>query len=97
MRAARDAPLGEVLLQVAAAKELIALGLPHRALRLIRQTRPPWARDWPDEWHERTFLAAQALRALNRPRQALDLARIAATNGASEAVELIAELERDVG
>ena len=75
------------------AEELMALGQPHRALRLIQQTKPDWVEDWPGEVFSRTFIAARALWALRRPSQALELARIAQKSGATEAGKLIAEIE----
>lgn len=79
------------------AQELIALGLPHRALSLIRQSRPAGVKDWSGEWGQRTYVAAAALRALRRPQQALELARIARERGVDEATQLIAELEQELG
>jgi hypothetical protein len=74
--------------------ELIALGLPHRALRLIQQSRPHWVKDWPEEWDERILVAAKALAALHRPRKALELFRIASENGSKEAAYHAKEIER---
>ncbi len=79
---------------VIAAKEWIALGQPHRALRLLRQTRPSDVRGWDDEWTDRTIAAARALERLHRPRQALALCRIARANGSDAAAGFERSLER---
>ena len=84
-------------IQVQVARELNELGLPHRALRIIRQSRQRSVRDWQDEPTERTIVAAQALRALHRMHQALDLYRIASMAGSDEATAQIAVLERQLG
>lgn len=78
---------------VMAAREWVVLDQPHRALRLLRQTRPADVRGWEDEWVERTCVAAMALTGLHRPRQALTLCRIARRAGAKEVIALERELE----
>jgi hypothetical protein len=82
--------------EVSVAEQLIKLGHPHRALRLIRRTRQPWVRDWPDEWRGRVLVAADAMAALRRPKQALELYRIAAKAGDPDAAARVAELEQQV-
>jgi hypothetical protein len=79
-----------------AARELVLLGAPHRALRLLRQTRPSHAGDWKDDSNERLIVAADALMALGRPRRALELARIVATRGDQAGRILVAELEAEL-
>lgn len=84
-------------LQVPFAEEFIALGLPHRALRLIQQTRGAWVKDWRGEGVSRIMVAAKALAELHRPRQALELYRIASEYGSKEASGFIAILESRLG
>ena len=79
------------------ADELIELSLPHKALQLIRQSKPQSVRNWEDEWSERTMVAAKALNKLYRPRRALQLYRIALSKGCADAASYIAELERRLG
>jgi hypothetical protein len=79
--------------EVSIAEQLIKLGHPHRALRLIRRTRQSWVKDWSVEWRGRVSVAADALAALCRPRQALELYRIAARAGDQDAAARAAELE----
>jgi TPR repeat protein len=81
--------------EVSVAEQLIKLGHPHRALRLIRSTRQLWVKDWTDEWRARVLVAGDALAALRRPKQALELYRIAAKAGDPDAAARMAELERE--
>jgi hypothetical protein len=81
--------------EISVAEQLIKLGHPHRALRLIRRTRPLWVKDWSDEWRGRVLVAADAMVALHRPKQALELYRIAAEAGEPDAAARLAELERE--
>ncbi len=55
------------------ARELVAHGQPHRALHLLRRTRPRGVRTWDDERFPRLEPAARALDALARPSLALRL------------------------
>ena len=84
---------------VTAAREWTALEQPHKALRLLRRTRPADVRDWESEWTERAIVAAIAMAQLYRPRQALTLCRIVRSDGSDELraleVELEAWLEQD--
>ncbi|MEJ2229396.1 MAG: hypothetical protein P8Y67_14515 [Alphaproteobacteria bacterium] len=82
--------------EVSVAEQLIKLGYPNRALRLIRRTRQPRVKDWSDEWQGRVLVAADALAALRRPKQALELYRIAAKAGDPDAAARVAELEQQV-
>jgi hypothetical protein len=79
------------------AQEFIALGLPHRALRLIQQTRPAWVKNWRGEDTSRLLVAAEALLRLHRPRRALELYRIAREYGSEEAATRIAAIEGQSG
>jgi hypothetical protein len=88
------APEPDSYLQSCAALELIELGEPHRALRLIRWGRRATARDWSEDSNWRIVAAAKALEALARPRQALELYRIAGANGDNGAAASADELER---
>jgi hypothetical protein len=88
--------------QVEVARELIELEQPHRALRLIRQSRSSRVRDWSDEPEERTLIAARALEELYRPRKALELYRIVSKAGptcwlSTEAKERAEALEARLG
>ena len=84
-------------LHVQLADQFLALGLPHRALRLLQQSRPSWVKSWRQEGTERIMIAAAALRALHRPQQALNLYRIAQSNGARDAASSIDSLESQHG
>lgn len=78
-----------------AASELIELGKPEQALRLLRQSRHPSVRDWPEDVGIRVHVVAKALEALGRPRQALELYRIAAKDERNtDAANRVAELEK---
>lgn len=83
--------------QVEVARELNELGLPQRALRLIVQSRARTVRSWQDEWTPRTMVAADALRALRRPYQAIELYRIALDAGVNEAKRPLSALTRELG
>ncbi|MCP4380017.1 MAG: hypothetical protein GY798_01070 [Hyphomicrobiales bacterium] len=73
--------LGDTMLAVQVAEELIALGLPSLALRLIRSSRPKGVHSWSDEWTGRTLVAAKAMEHLARPKKAQELYRIAGRDG----------------
>ena len=96
--AAVPPPRGENLwLHAQLADQFLALGLPHRALRLIQQSWPPWVKSWREEGTTRIMIAAAALRTLHRPQQALNLYHIARSNGARDAASFIASLESQLG
>ncbi len=84
-------------IQVQVAEELIALGLPHRALRLIRESRPVGVRDWEDEISERIMVAAKAMIKLFQRRKALELYQIAGKNGCKEATKQADKLKQELG
>lgn len=83
--------------QVEVARELNELGHPQRAMRLIAQSRAKTVRSWQDEWAPRTMVAADALRALRRPYQAIELYRTALDAGANEARRPLSALTRELG
>ncbi len=83
-------------LQLRIAEELIELGLSHRALRLIRQTRPRDVRTWEDEWDERVMVAAKAYEGLYRSGKALELYRVARKMGHGYASACIKRLEQSL-
>lgn len=60
-------------LNVIVAREATAQGFPDKALRIIRDSRSREARRRPDDWGERVVATAEALLALNRDHQALDM------------------------
>lgn len=78
------------------ARQLIDLGLPHRALRLIHPSHVG-AKSWQHVSVNYLSIAVCALRALGRPVQALELARIAMSKGGKGAVSQICELEQELG
>lgn len=82
--------------EVSIAIQLNNIGQPLRALKLIRQSRPAWVKEWSDESGIRAMVAAKAMEALHRPRQALELYRIAAKVD-PEATEHATKLERLLG
>jgi hypothetical protein len=84
-------------LAVPFAEEFIALGLPHRALRLLQRTRPAGVKDWRGEDSLRLMVVAEALLRLHRPRQAIELYRIARDYGVREAATHIAAIENQLG
>ncbi|MGI9425304.1 MAG: hypothetical protein ACR2PA_19080, partial [Hyphomicrobiaceae bacterium] len=83
--------------QVQVGRELNELGQPQRALRMINRSRPRSVRSWKDEQADRLLVAADALRALHRPYQALALYRIARDVGSNDANRPMAALEHELG
>lgn len=88
---------GRTRAQARIAEAYTALGVPHRAMRLLRRTRLPRFRSWTDDYAHRLMSAGRALRALHRPRKALEAYRAARTQGAEDALTAIRELEAELG
>jgi YD repeat-containing protein len=78
------------------AQELIELGQPDRALRLLRQSRRLSVRGWSGDSSDRVVIAAKAMEALRRPRKAMELYRIAGAAGDRFAAECAAGLEKQL-
>jgi hypothetical protein len=81
--------------QTSLAAELVQVGLPHRALRLLRGRRRRRV-DWSEEGQRRLLVAAKALQALHRPRKALALYRVASAQGSESARKHAQDLKRDL-
>ena len=65
-------------------------------MRLLRRTRLQRFRSWTDDYAHRLRAAGRALRALRRPRKALEAFRAARTQGAEDVVAEIRELEAEL-
>ncbi len=81
-------------IQLRFAEQLILLRQPHRALKLLRQTRPSGVRNWESEWDERIMMAARAFEDVYRHAKALALYRIARKRGHCDALACIQKLEQ---
>jgi len=92
-----DDEWGRTQAQARVADAYTSLGLPHRAMRLLRRNRLPRFRSWTDDYAHCLRAAGRALRALHRPRKALEAYRAARAQGAEDVTAEIRELEAELG